>query len=524
MKAEGTAAESANWLTGVPASPGQRKAAGIAAGALVAGLLLLAPFAGTHLPRLDAFVPAVQAMMVCTDLITAVLLFSYFRVHPSWSLLTLAASYLLTALTVATHVLMFPGAFAPAGLFGAGIQSAAWMWLLWHATLPTAIILYVLLKDRPPAPGLRDAPGRAIAWTVSGVCAFVLGAAWAVIAWHDILPEMFLTSTSMGPLVNVAALLIMALCVIDLLLLWRHGRSVLGLWLGVAAMAVFLEVVCGALLSTARFTLGFYAGRIFSLFTATVVLGMLLAETTRLYFQLARSHALLERERSNKMMQLEAMMASFSHEMRQPLSALVANGRAAQLFLARDPPDLGEARSALTEIVADGKRASNVIDSLRELFVRKREEAAPVSLNAVAADALDSLRHELDVHGVSLSVEFAADLPRLTGHRGQLQELVVNLVQNAIDAMRALPQEERALLVRTAREGDRAVLVVKDHGPGVDAAVAQTLFDPFVSTKPEGSGLGLAICRTIAERHGGDLALLPGGPGGAAFRLSLPAT
>ena len=238
--------------------------------------------------------------------------------------------------------------------------------------------------------------------------------------------------------------------------------------------------------------------------------------------ELAKSLHLLQRERSNKIMNLEAMAASIGHEVKQPLAAIASNSGAALRFLARDPPVVAEAESALTKIITDSHRAGAIFDNIRALFGKDDHEREPIDLGKLALEALEALRDELRESGVTIRAELTA-APSIAGHRGQLQEVFINLIQNAIEAMRAVEADRRLLQVRTEARGGHAVAIaIEDSGTGIDPKQAQAIFDAFVTTKPKGMGLGLAICRMIIERHGGQLSVSPARPRGSIFTVVLP--
>jgi signal transduction histidine kinase len=253
------------------------------------------------------------------------------------------------------------------------------------------------------------------------------------------------------------------------------------------------------------------------------VLAALFAERRENEARLARSNAMLERERNNKLMSLAATAAAISHEMKQPLTAITANGIASLRLLDTVPPDLDEARSALKDVVDDAYRAGQVLDNLRVLFGKVDGEQEPIDVNQVAARALRTLRAELSDHRVVASLDLTSELPPVIGHGGQLQEVIINLFHNAIEAMDTVKAERRVLKVRTRRDGANTVVVeVEDSGPGIDPKRLENIFDAFVTTKPQGTGLGLAISRMIVERHGGQLSVRSDGKDGALFRLVLP--
>jgi C4-dicarboxylate-specific signal transduction histidine kinase len=250
----------------------------------------------------------------------------------------------------------------------------------------------------------------------------------------------------------------------------------------------------------------------------------LLAETTRLYMRLARSNAMLRREQANKLMNLEAVVASISHEIRQPIAAISANSAAAILFMQHDPPDLAETRSALKDTQTDCRRADKILDDIRALFGKGDQAQERIDVNDTVLAALRAMRWALGEHGISVRTDLKSDGSHVVGQRGQLQEVIINLMQNAVEAMSASRDDPRVLTVRTTNDGDKKAIVVEveDTGPGIDAERRDNLFDAFVTTKPGGMGLGLAICRMIIDRHGGQLSAALAEPRGAVFQIVLP--
>jgi two-component system, NtrC family, sensor kinase len=254
-------------------------------------------------------------------------------------------------------------------------------------------------------------------------------------------------------------------------------------------------------------------------------------ENTRLFNELRartddldRSIGELQRERNNKLMNLEAMVASISHEVRQPLASIASNGGAALRFLKHEPPNLDEARSALNSMVQGSHRASKVFDNIRALFGKADQGHEPIKLNSLALGVLHTLRDDLKDRGVTTRTSLRSELPPITGHEGQLQEVLINLVRNAIEAMDGIDEGQSVLQVRAEQHGDGAVaLYVEDSGTGIDSKQLDNIFDAFITTKASGMGLGLAICRMIIERHAGQLSVSPAQPRGSIFRVLLPA-
>jgi signal transduction histidine kinase len=217
------------------------------------------------------------------------------------------------------------------------------------------------------------------------------------------------------------------------------------------------------------------------------------------------------------------MTAAISHEVRQPLTVLIANASAMQNYLCRVPPDLTKAQSLLGKVITAGHSVNDIFDNVRELFTqtnaRKQE---PVDLNDVVRRVLIVLVE--DLRGVNVDTRLASTLPPIMGHRGQLQEVVVNLVRNAVEAMSAAPDGPRVLRIRTEHKDTTVSLVVEDSGPGFDQSKIHQVFDAFVTSKPGGMGLGLAICRMIVERHAGRISASPANPRGAVLEVHLPTT
>jgi len=235
------------------------------------------------------------------------------------------------------------------------------------------------------------------------------------------------------------------------------------------------------------------------------------------------SHRVRERDRAHELVNVDAIIGSIAHEIRQPLAAIAAYAGAGLRFLQKDPPDYDEVREALTMISTQSRHASDVFDGIRALFKKVDAERVPIDINAIASEVLQSLRAELAELGITANSELTLGLPFVQGNRNQLHQVVLNLVQNAIEAMRTTSDKSRVLRVVSERAGaDAIALTVKDTGPGIKTSQLPRVFDPFFTTKENGMGLGLAICRTIVSRHGGHLTVSSDGEQGASFRLVLP--
>jgi len=218
------------------------------------------------------------------------------------------------------------------------------------------------------------------------------------------------------------------------------------------------------------------------------------------------------------------LTSSLTHELNQPLTAIVTNAQAALRFLLRDTPDFLEVEGALREIARDGRRSGEIMHRLRNLLIKSEIDQSPVDLNEVALEMVTLVQADFTAAGVSLTHDLARDLPRVRGDRIQLEQVVLNLLANGLEATQDLAGKVRAVQVTTRQEDDgRVGLTVRDSGPGLSPEIRSRLFEPFFTTKAKGMGLGLAVSRSIVEAHGGRLWAEPDRDGGAAFHLSLPA-
>jgi two-component system, LuxR family, sensor kinase FixL len=223
-----------------------------------------------------------------------------------------------------------------------------------------------------------------------------------------------------------------------------------------------------------------------------------------------------------RVMTMGEMAASIAHEVNQPLSGVVINANASLRWLALEPPDLEEARDAIRRIIRDGKRASVVIARVRALSKKASSEKEHLDVNSAIQEVVSLAEGELRRARVTLRTALAADVPLVLGDRVQLQQVVLNLVLNAIEAMSSVVDRPRELLIATRREDEQRVrVIVKDSGHGVDPEKANEIFDAFYSTKRSGMGMGLSISRTILENHGGRLWAEPHEGPGATFQFTV---
>ena len=217
------------------------------------------------------------------------------------------------------------------------------------------------------------------------------------------------------------------------------------------------------------------------------------------------------------------LAAAIAHEVNQPLTAIVTNANFSLRQLKASNPNLDELRTAITEIVNDGTRASAVISRIRGLLVTGTSRRAELNINQIIQEVITLLRNELSRNHVYLSTELAANLPPVQGDPVQLQQVLINLIINAIEAMRLATQQPRKLLIRSAKNADGVVVQVQDSGPGIDQVLGDRIFEPFFTTKAGGIGMGLSISRSIIESHGGQLSVTSSSQG-AFFEFVLPVT
>ena len=244
--------------------------------------------------------------------------------------------------------------------------------------------------------------------------------------------------------------------------------------------------------------------------------------TARRLAEEARDKARSELAHVARVMTLGTLTASIAHELNQPLSGIVTNASTCLRMLAADPPNVEGARETARRTIRDGNRASEVITRLRALFCKKDATTESVNLNDAALEVIALSLADLQKNGVVLRPELADDLPLVTGDRVQLEQVILNLVLNASDAMSAVDDRPRQLVIRTEREDDRARLTVQDVGVGIEPNGVDKVFEPFYTTKTGGMGIGLSVSRSIIERHHGRLWATPNDGPGAAFSFSIP--
>jgi C4-dicarboxylate-specific signal transduction histidine kinase len=251
--------------------------------------------------------------------------------------------------------------------------------------------------------------------------------------------------------------------------------------------------------------------------------GVVMDITERLRAEEALREAQAELARVARLTTMGELAASIAHELRQPLAAIVMNGSAALRWMNREEPDLEEARDAAIRIVRDAQRADEVIRGLRALASRSGLQLTALDIDAAVRDVLSLSRSEVQRHGVVLRTDLAAGDRPVLGDRVQLQQVLLNLILNGIEAMSTVTDRPRELTVSSRFTPPASVVVsVEDTGPGLDPVIAPRIFEPFVTTKSDGLGIGLSICRSIIDAHSGRLWVSPRTPYGTMLRFTVP--
>jgi len=568
---------SAILLATWPAEASERRAARLV---LLLSLLVFAvavPWATLPLPQVWAFIPAYESALVLSDAITAVLLFGQFRITRSRAMLILASGYLFTALTTVVHGLTFPGAVTPTGLLGAGPQTTAWLYMIWHGGFPLFVIGFALARGRSPAIE-ADAVGgvRAIFVAAGLVTAAVLGLTLVVTAGQAALPALMSGSHYAPSLILVVGLVWFASLAALGLLYWRRRPStVLDLWLMVVMCAWLLDIALSAMLNAGRFDLGFYAGRVYGLLAASFVLGRLLLENGRLYARLVEVHG-QERQRSADLRQLtlrlesnnvqleefnarlqeqsrfkSEFLSNMSHELRTPLNAIIGFSELLKEGMAGGLSD--QQRGYAGHIFKSGHHLLALINDVLDL---SKIEAGKVDiriervdLEAALAEALTMLNVRAREHEIRLVAQHLNTPRSLGADRRRLRQILLNLLSNAIkfspnggtvaiavhdvDRSRAangLPGFDDGMrMPLAASEFDRFVEIsVTDSGIGIGADDLPRLFAPFTQVEnvltqaAEGTGLGLMMVHRLAELHCGAVAVTSELGRGSCFTVWLP--
>jgi signal transduction histidine kinase len=517
--------EQLSLLSTTPPSPAQWRLAACIMVFLLLGLAAAAPYARTPLPGSGPLLPAYAAALGVIELVTGALLLALFSVHRILAVMLLASAYLFSGLMVLPWVLTFPGIFDAIGLPPAGPQSTASIAAARRLGFALLLLAYALLACRKPQ---AEAPRHAGTIIAACILLVILAASGlpALIVRHDeLMPRFMLDADTISLNWTIFAAATAAIYAATLAILLLRGWSVLDLWLAVVAFSLLIDIALLSFISGGlRLSLGWWAGRLYGLVAAMVVLFVLLAQTTTLSAQLARAVASERRVREAQLLSMQALSASIAHEVNQPLASMVTNANAGLRWLVRERPDLTETRAALERIGRDGLRAGRIIEGIRAIFRKGVQDRVTLDLNRLLQAVLARCEDEARQHGATIRLRLDDRLPAVSACTVQLEQVVSNLATNAFEAMAGAQGQPRVLRVTTAPgEGGGVRVSFADAGSGVAEDQRHHIFEPFFTTKPEGTGMGLMYCRSILEAHGGRLWMEDNEPRGAIFHFTLPA-
>ena len=293
--------------------------------------------------------------------------------------------------------------------------------------------------------------------------------------------------------------------ILALYALWTRRRSSLDLWLMVVMLIYTLEISLSYYPLPERQSLAWYTVRVFAVVASSLVLVVLLYEIEALYARLVGAILAQQREREARRMTGDIVAAAIAHEVKQPLTAMVTSADAGFRFLDRATPNLDRAKEAFKRVVADGHRAGAMVDGIRANFKNDDQIRSSLDVNELMRNALALEHGDLQKHRIMVQAESSIRLPEVRGNRIQLQQVFLNLITNAIDAMLAM-DEPRVLSVKSeAHEVTGVVVSVADTGPGINANDIDRIFNPLFTTKSDGMGMGLSITRAIVGAHHGRL-------------------
>ena len=523
MANDSQTAEQVVLIATTPPTPWQTRSALLVIAILVLAFVASVPFASERLPRINSFIPAAQGIDFVANLVTAVLLFGQFGIIRSRALLVLASGYLYAALVLTSHALSYPGAFTPKGLFQIGFEATPWLYNFWRFGFAASVFAYAWMKEWAGARGeIRTSPVGAVWLSITGVVILVFALTWTLTAEESLLLPLLSDGLNFTPAANHVAE--GALLISSIAFVWLAVRrtSVLDLWLMVAIFGMVIEQALDGFFVQTRFSFGYYSCRILAVTISTIVLTALLSETVRLYARLARANHRLQRERTSKLINVQAAIGATIHQLKQPLTVIGISSANAKRFLARTPPDTAAVQRIQNDIASATSHANEVLESMRTLFAGADQPYGPVNVNELMTESLQVMRHELEEYEIATSTQLAPDLPLIMGHKGQLEEVVLNIIRNSIEAMGTVTDKQRVLSVETKQQNETILILLQDTGPGIAQENITNIFEPFVTTKAEGTGLGLAIARMIIERHAGQISVRSDPGSGALFEISLP--
>jgi signal transduction histidine kinase len=500
----------------------QIQAASAVAVVLLVAVLVVIALPEIKLREINAVVPIIDSIMFISDLTIATLFFVQAKVFRSRALTILASTFVLSALLLVTHLLTFPGVFAPDGLLGAGLNTTGWTYLLRRAAIPIGIAFYVLLNqwERSKRPQINPPPP-----ILGGIISSVtLAAALTLLVTigHDLLPPLFFDRVQAIPSSLIVANLVLGTMILAAMAALRMThKSVLDMWLMVALASWLVQLPLSAF-EWGRFSTHFYVQFALQPLLSLILMLALLAEASRLYTRLAISTAANKRERDARLMTADAIAAAIHHEIGQPLTGVQLSASAALKWLRRSKPNVDLARKSLKDALDANGRTLDILKGLRAMFSGQSATISDFQVNALTRETAALLDRELAAQKIELQFDLDDAEPSIMGNRAQIQRVVSNLLINAIESLAETHQRSRRVVIRTALEGQAVLIEVSDTGRGIAPEKMKQVFEPFFTTKATGSGLGLSLSRTVIEDHGGRLWASADNHHGITFHLSLP--
>jgi signal transduction histidine kinase len=520
------------------ARSGEKKVARLVVAAFLLVFIAMVPFARRPLAPIPPFTPGYEVTVLICSTVTAVLLFGQFMRLRSRALLVLAAGYSFDAMIVVPHGLSFPHVFY-GSLTGSGPQTTTWLYTFWHAGFPLFVLLYAILARRPND-GVTGSPGRAIAFAIAAAASLAAGLILLATAGHDLLPVVthdgnysLLVTKGISPAVWVLSAGV-------LLLLWRRSvPTALEVWLMVAMLAWVFDIACSAVVGTNWSDLGFYVGRLYGMIAASVVLGALFFEMTRLYGDVADALALAEmrnkelarsREEFARVQRFEAigqLVGGVAHDFNNLLTVITG---ALDLTL-RDPNLSSSARRMVDMSMAAARRGSELTGQLLTFARKQVMQPEVLNPNEVIAN-LETFVRRAAGERIEVVTELSAVLFPARLDRAQFETALVNLVLNARDALSG----QGRIVIRTRNvavesetlpdlpAGEYVLVSVTDAGEGMAPEVAARAVEPFFTTKEigKGSGLGLSQVYGFARAASGGLRIDSGPGRGTTIEIYLP--
>lgn len=534
---------------------------------------IAAPFAKVPLPQIPAFLPIYQSALVINELITAVLLLGQFRILRSRALLVLAGGYLFSATMAVTHALSFPGLFAPTGLLGAGPQTTAWIYFLWHGGFPLFVIGYALLKDGEDESARQEGNLSYVVLSYV-IVVFALAGGLTLLATIDVLPSIMLGNMDASGKAAVATATWMFSIVALAVLWWQRPHSVLDLWLMVVMCVWIFDSALAAVFNHGRYDLGWYAGRIYGLLAASFVLMVLLLENGKLYSRLADSHK-SERSRSADLQRLTDQLASANHQLADKNLQLAEASRLKSEFLANMSHELRTPLNAIigfSEVLKDGlvgeisseqheyvtdifNSGQHLLSLINDILDLSKIEAGKMVLDLEQVDVCAMLGNSLSIvkeKAAAQRIQLQLDAEPLGNSMldaRKTKQIVFNLLSNGvkfsreggrvtlrarkvtrsdIEAWRATEQSSQKIPLPPNDYTEFLEIEVEDTGIGISAEDAPRLFQAFaqldssLSRQTEGTGLGLVLVLKLARLHDGTVALASTPGHGSRFLVWLP--